>query len=107
MTQFIYARSFPDQRTVSLAAKRADILQKIVSTTFANSNYFYQSDLYPLRLVQTFPLGNKNDQDRKVFHVIFILTNTQGDRIHSRVNQSKTIIKSTMLMQLKVTQNEK
>ena len=43
----------------------------------------------------------------RFFHVIFILTNKQGDRIHSGVNQSKAIIKSTMLMQLKMTQNEK
>ena len=53
LVQFIYARSFSDQRTVSLAGKRADILQNIVSTTFANSNYFYQTGLNPLRLVQT------------------------------------------------------
>ena len=51
LIQFIYARSFSGQRTVSLAGKRADILQNIVSTTFANSNYFYQSGLNPLRLV--------------------------------------------------------
>ena len=51
LIQLIYARSFPGQRTVSLAGKRADILQNIVSTTFANSNYFYQSGLNPLRLV--------------------------------------------------------
>ena len=53
LIQFIYARSFPGQRTVSLAGKRADILQNIVSTNFANSNYFYQIGLNPLRLVQT------------------------------------------------------
>ena len=40
------------------------------------------------------------------FHVIFILTNKQGDRYHSGVNQSKTITKPTMLIQLKMTQNE-
>ena len=43
----------------------------------------------------------------RFFRVIFILTNKQGDRIHSGVNRSKTIIKSIMLMQLKMTQNEK
>ena len=43
----------------------------------------------------------------RFFHVIFILTNRQGDRIHLGVNQSKTIIKSTMLMQLKMIQNKK
>ena len=53
LIQFIYARSFPGQCTVSLAGKRADILQNIVSTTFANSNYFYEIRLNPLRLVQT------------------------------------------------------
>ena len=52
LIQLIYARSFPGQRTVALAGKRADILQNIVSTTFVNSNYFYQSGLNPLRLVQ-------------------------------------------------------
>ena len=35
------------------------------------------------------------------------LTNKQGDSDHSGVNQSKTIIKPPMLIQLKVTQNEK
>ena len=35
-------RSFPCQRTVSLAGKRAGILQYIVSVTFQNSNYFYK-----------------------------------------------------------------
>ena len=35
------------------------------------------------------------------------LTNKQGDRDHSGVNQCKTIIKPPMLIQLKVTQNEK
>ena len=53
LIQFIYARSFPGQRTVSLVGKRADILQSIISATFANSNYFYQIGLNPLRLVQT------------------------------------------------------
>ena len=53
LIQHIYARSFPDKRAVSLAGKKADILQNIVSRTFANSNYFYQSDLNPLRLIQT------------------------------------------------------
>ena len=43
----------------------------------------------------------------RFFHVIFILTNKQGDRNHTGVNQSKTIIKPTMLIQLKMTQNEK
>ena len=42
----------------------------------------------------------------RFFHVIFILTNKQGDRYHSGVNQSKTITKPTMLIQLKMTQNE-
>ena len=36
------------------------------------------------------------------FHVCLFLTNKQGDRNHSRVNQSKTIIQPTMLLQLKV-----
>ena len=40
----------------------------------------------------------------RFFHVIFILTNKQGDRNHSGVNQSKTIIKPTMLIQMKMTQ---
>ena len=53
LIQFIYARSFSGQRTVSLAGKRANVLQNIVSTTFANSNCFYQIGLNPLRLVQT------------------------------------------------------
>ena len=43
----------------------------------------------------------------RFLHVIFILTNKQGDRNHTGVNQSKTIIKPTMLIQLKMTQNEK
>ena len=42
----------------------------------------------------------------RFFHVTFILTNKQGDRYHSGVNESKTIIKPTMLTQLKMTQNE-
>ena len=43
----------------------------------------------------------------RLIFVIFILTNKRGDRIHLGVNQSKTIIKSTMLMQLKMIQNKK
>ena len=35
------------------------------------------------------------------------LTNKQGGRDHYGVNQSKTIIKPPLLIQLKVTQNEK
>ena len=42
----------------------------------------------------------------RFFHVIFILTNKQGNQYHSGVNQSKTIMKPTMLIQLKMTQNE-
>ena len=49
----MHTRSFPGQRTVSIAGKRADILQNIVSTTFANSDDFYQIGLNPLRLVET------------------------------------------------------
>ena len=40
LIQFIYARSFPGQRTVSLAGNRADILQNIVSTTFRELKLF-------------------------------------------------------------------
>ena len=36
------------------------------------------------------------------FHVCLFPTNKQGGRNHSSVNQSKTIIQSTMLIQLKV-----
>ena len=39
----------------------------------------------------------------RFFHVIFILKNKQGDRNNLGVNQSKTIIKLTMLIKLKVT----
>ena len=42
----------------------------------------------------------------RFFHVIFIFANKQDGRYHSGVNQSKTIIKPTMLIQLKMTQNE-
>ena len=38
---------------------------------------------------------------------LFLTNKQQGDRDHSGVNQSETIIKSPMLIQLKVTQNEK
>ena len=40
-------------RSTYCFTKRADILQNIVYTTFAHSNYFYQSGLNPLTLVQT------------------------------------------------------
>ena len=43
----------------------------------------------------------------RFFYIISILTNKQGDRNHSGVNQSKIIIKPTMSIQLKMTQNEK
>ena len=42
----------------------------------------------------------------RFFHVIFILANKQGVRCQLGVNQSKTIIKPTMLIKLKMTQNE-
>ena len=49
-------------------------------------------------------------QETRQGHVSMLslfLTNERGDRDHSGVNQSKTIIKPPMLIQLKVTQNEK
>ena len=38
---------------------------------------------------------------------LFLTNKQQGGRDHSRVNQSKTIIKPPMSLQLKVIQNEK
>ena len=146
----MHARSFPGQRTVSVAGKRADILQNIVSTTFANSTYCFNSrkeswyspehSIYNFCELRLF-LANWSEsikisgddlerlwtwsnncaravrqrhfhQEIKItktgrfFHVIFILTYKQGDSYHSGVNQCKTIIKPTMLIQLKMTQNE-
>ena len=50
-------------------------------------------------------------QEKRQGHVstlsLFPRNKQQGDRDHSGVNQSKTIIKLAMLIQLKVTQNEK
>ena len=49
----------------------------------------------------------KESRQGHVSTLSLFLTNKQGDRDHSGVNQSKTIIKPPMLIQLKVTQNEK
>ena len=80
---------------------------------FLELKLFLQRGLRPFRLVQKIQKIPPFDQEIKItktgifFHVILFLTNKQGDRNHSVVNQSKTIIKQIMLIQLKVTQNHK
>ena len=49
---------------------------------------------------------SRRKQEPYVSTFSLFLTNKRGDRHHSGANQSKTIIKPLMLIQLKVTQNE-
>ena len=111
-------RSFPGQHTVSLAAKWANILQyfrklKLFLPKRSAPIKVSAEDLEKLRTwtnncaravwQRLFLQQITMNKTGKFFHIIFILINKQGDRNHLGVNQSKTIIKLTMLIKLKVT----
>ena len=108
----IYAHFF--LKNLLIAGKGARILQCKVSVDFVNSNYLSNWK----KMKKNFGLVLIIMQEQWTFHqetrqghvssLSLSLTNKQQrGREHWGVNQSKTIIRPPMLIQLKVTQNEK
>ena len=59
------------------------------------------------RAVRQNLFDQKTRQENASTFSLFLTNKQQGDRDHSSINQSKTIKKPRMLIQLKVTKNEK
>ena len=119
LTQLLY--TWECLRAAKYSPAFTSILQCKVSVTFVNLNYLCQrapnlsilvektkknSELVQI-VMQELPNKELSTGTHASMLSLFLTNKQQGGRDHSRVNQSKTIIKPPMSLQLKVIQNEK